>query len=323
MQNHFYSIQALRGVAATLVAIFHFFPSQFIVGAAGVDLFFVISGFVMGKIGVNDRPLRFLSKRAVRVAPLYWFFTLVMCAGAIAGVYSNFTFDAARLLKSLFFIPYWDENGHTWPLMVVGWTLNLEVFFYIVFAIGISLGRPILFTCVTLSAMVALGYGFETRNAAFTLWTSNLLLEFIAGLLLSRLSLSGKLAPYALVTGVATLVATNVFELFDPAYRILVWGIPAILIVSSCLAMEKAGYWPRTLLKPVQLIGDASYSLYLSHTFVVAAAHKFFGTAFVPSAIGLLVALVGAIAIFHLIEKPLLKIMRRPSVKPPTPSQTR
>ncbi|QYA06436.1 acyltransferase family protein [Agrobacterium larrymoorei] len=321
MQNHFHSVQALRGIAATLVAIFHFFPTQFVVGAAGVDLFFVISGFIMGTIGVNDRPLRFLSKRAIRIAPLYWLFTFAMCAGAIAGVYSNFTFDAVRLIKSLLFIPYWDETGHTWPLMVVGWTLNLEVFFYIVFAIGISFGRPILFTAATLLAMVFLGYGFETSNAAFTLWTSNLLLEFVAGLLLSRFSLGEKFAVPAVVIGVAALITTNVFSLFDPSYRILVWGVPAVLIVAGCLAIERMGNWSSPVLKPVQKVGDASYSLYLSHAFFAAAVHKFFGTAFLPSALGVAAAIVGAVAIFHLVEKPLIKFLKRPSIKLPTPSQ--
>lgn len=90
MQNHLYSIQALRGIAAVLVTAFHFFPNEFIVGAAGVDIFFVISGLIMGTIGVNERPLVFLCKRIIRIAPLYWLFTFVMCLGAIAGVYSQF-----------------------------------------------------------------------------------------------------------------------------------------------------------------------------------------------------------------------------------------
>lgn len=76
------------------------------------------------------------------------------------------------------------------------------------------------------------------------------------------------------------------------------------------MSLEKRGYWPSAQLKPIQLIGDASYSLYLSHVFWTAAVHKFFGNAFLPSAIGLIVAVVCAIAIFRLVEKPLLKSMK-------------
>ncbi len=310
MQNHLYSIQALRGIAAVLVTAFHFFPNEFIVGAAGVDIFFVISGLIMGTIGVNERPLVFLCKRIIRIAPLYWLFTFVMCLGAIAGVYSQFSFNAETLTKSLFFIPYWDQTGHVWPLMVVGWTLNLEMFFYIIFAAAIFLGRPILFTSLALASMVILGYTFDLKNAALNLWSSNLLLEFIAGLLLSRFVLPGKISLIAVILGVSGLAASNVFSLFDPEYRILVWGIPAFLIVAGCLSLEKRGYWPSAQLKPIQLIGDASYSLYLSHVFWTAAVHKFFGNAFLPSAIGLIFAVVCAIAIFRLVEKPLLKSMK-------------
>jgi exopolysaccharide production protein ExoZ len=321
VQRHFYSIQALRGIAAIMVAIFHFFPSKFTVGAAGVDLFFVISGFIMGTVGISEKPLRFLTNRAIRIAPLYWLFTFVMCAGAVAGVYSNFTFDASRLIKSMLFIPHFDAEGHAWPLMVVGWTLNLEVFFYIIFAVGLSFRRPLVITAAVLSAMVAIGYIFETPSAALTLWTSPLLLEFIVGLLLSRVALSSKLGLPAVLIGIAILAATNVFSLFDSSYRIFVWGIPAVLIVGGCLAIERAGAWPCLVLKPLQSVGDASYSLYLSHGFLAAAVHKFFGKAFMPSAIGLALAIFGAIAIYRFVEKPLLRLLRRPPAQQPTPSQ--
>jgi exopolysaccharide production protein ExoZ len=321
VQRHFYSIQALRGIAAIMVAIFHFFPSKFTVGAAGVDLFFVISGFIMGTVGISEKPLRFLTNRAIRIAPLYWLFTFVMCAGAVAGVYSNFTFDASRLIKSMLFIPHFDAEGHAWPLMVVGWTLNLEVFFYIIFAVGLSFRRPLVITAAVLSAMVAIGYIFETPSAALTLWTSPLLLEFIVGLLLSRVALSSKLGLPAVLIGIAILAATNVFSLFDSSYRIFVWGIPAVLIVCGCLAIERAGAWPCLVLKPLQSVGDASYSLYLSHGFLAAAVHKFFGKAFMPSAIGLALAIFGAIAIYRFVEKPLLRLLRRPPAQQPTPSQ--
>lgn len=304
-----------------MVAIFHFFPSKFTVGAAGVDLFFVISGFIMGTVGISEKPLRFLTNRAIRIAPLYWLFTFVMCAGAVAGVYSNFTFDAARLIKSMLFIPHFDAEGHAWPLMVVGWTLNLEVFFYIIFAVGLSLRRPLVITTAVLSAMVAIGYIFETPSAALTLWTSPLLLEFIIGLLLSKVAFSSKLGLPAVLIGIAVLTATNVFSLFDSSYRIFVWGIPAVLIVGGCLAIERAGAWPKSVLKPLQSVGDASYSLYLSHGFLAAAVHKFFGKAFMPSAVGLALAIFGAIAIYRLIEKPLLRFLRRPPAQQPTPSQ--
>lgn len=320
MQRHFYSIQALRGVAAIMVAIFHFFPSKFTVGAAGVDLFFVISGFIMGTVGIHEKPLRFLTNRAIRIAPLYWLFTFVMCAGAIAGVYSNFTFDAVRLIKSLLFIPHLDPDGNAWPLMVVGWTLNLEVFFYIIFAVGLSLRRPLVVTAAVLSVMVAVGYISETHSAALTLWTSPLLLEFIVGLLLSRLSFSSKLGLPAMLIGIAILTATNVFHLFGSSYRILVWGIPAVLIVGGCLAIERAGAWPKLVLKPLQSVGDASYSLYLSHGFLAAAVHKFFGKAFLPSTVGVITAVIGSIAIFYVIEKPLIRLLKQPSTTRPVTS---
>lgn len=313
---HLRSIQVLRAVAALLVVAFHLFPGRFVIGAAGVDIFFVISGFIMGTIGPGETPRTFMVKRAVRIVPLYWAVTLAMCAASLVpGLFASFTFDAARLVQSLLFIPHVDPNGMIWPLVVVGWTLNFEVFFYAIFAIGLFIGRPIAFSVVLMAVLAGIGSAIAAAMievpAPVKVWTDILLLEFAAGLILATLtSLKGAGRGLCLLLlGTGGLVLSSVFALFEPSERLWAWGVPALLIVAGCLAIERAGAWPR-FLRPLEIVGDASYSLYLLHGLVIAFVHKLLGTGIVATLVILPVSLVIALASYRLFEKPVARWLR-------------
>ena len=105
--------------------------------ASGVDLFFVISGFIMvysseDLFGARGAWRTFLTRRLVRIVPLYWLTT------AITIPLMSLTVDWQSLLGSYFFIPYRAPSNAIVPLHGVGWTLNLEMFFYVIFAAAIS-----------------------------------------------------------------------------------------------------------------------------------------------------------------------------------------
>lgn len=306
------SIQALRGIAALMVAAFHFFLGKFVVGAAGVDVFFVISGFIMGTIGIGERPSQFAIRRILRIVPLYWLCTFAMCAGALLGVFTNFTFDTESLLKSLFFIPYWDATGRAWPLVVVGWTLNIEMFFYLIFTIGLVMRAPIVLTSAVLALCAVLGFAIDPKSAVVASWTSPLLLEFIAGLLLSRIAWANPSCGAAmLLAGVAGFVAAYVFGWTEESYRLLTWGLSALLLVSGAVFLETSGRWFGKAAKPLEIIGDASYSLYLTHGIVASATHRFLGHQIVTSLAGLVASILIAILVYKFVEMPLLRYLKR------------
>lgn len=133
------SIQLLRAIACLLVLQLHLIPfipftNQYFFGAIGVDIFFVISGYIIAasisRIEGTNISLKFLVNRFSRVVPYYWLLTLA-AALFIFTFTKNHEFDIVRIANSMLFRPL--EIGATLPL---GWTLNHEIFFYLV--IGIS-----------------------------------------------------------------------------------------------------------------------------------------------------------------------------------------
>ena len=170
-----FNIQYLRGVAALMVVLFHVLDSSgrlgeavvlpaFPAGEAGVDLFFVISGFIIWHTSRDPglTPGRFMTKRIKRVVPLYWFFTLAMAAIVIVApsLLRTTVFEPMHVIASLAFVPYLHPTLHAYnPLVFVGWTLNYEMAFYVAFALLVPLtpGRRTLWIALGGAALVAVG----------------------------------------------------------------------------------------------------------------------------------------------------------------------
>ncbi|WEX07707.1 acyltransferase [Chelativorans sp. AA-79] len=307
------SIQVLRAIAALAVVFFHLSPSEWTLGAAGVDLFFVISGFIMGTVGLGDGPGRFMTKRIIRIVPLYWAVTFAMCAASLVpGLFSTFTFDLPRLFTSLFFIPSEDPEGKVWPLVVVGWTLNYEMFFYALFALGLWLGRPILASAVIIMGLAVAGWALQPQPTIPHFYMNQLLVEFVFGLLLSRAVFfkSAPLGSGLAIAGFAGLLSLGVGS-DTPEWRILYWGLPALAIVAGFVAIERAGAFPAHALRPLEKLGDASYSLYLTHGIVLGIVGKVLGHG---SASAILTALVACIVVamlsYHIFERPVGQVLR-------------
>jgi exopolysaccharide production protein ExoZ len=262
------SIQILRGLAALAVLIYHAtlrIPGlpHFDAGAAGVDLFFVISGFIMvytsaDLFGQRRAPGQFLARRCLRIIPLYW--TLSAIVLVIHG------FRPTNIASSFLFIP-----SHHDPILTAGWTLNYEMLFYAVFAVALLLPRraaiaaicTILFAAVTIPAAIALDTPWRD-------WTAPLLLEFIFGILIGAAYYAGWRLPRGSIIALASAIAiiavaeqTNLdrASIFGFA-RPLTWGVGGALIVVTALANNNA---IRFLGRPFVLLGDASFALYLFH----------------------------------------------------------
>lgn len=274
------SIQYLRGVAALMVVCFHAFQwthvigltrTDFPTGAAGVDVFFVISGFVMWVTTVDQQvpPLEFLRRRAVRIVPPYWALTLLAAglAWAWPQIYQDVILDGRHLVLSLLFVPHLDPNNEPFPLLKPGWTLVYEACFYLIFAVGLLVARRrrMLFLGVALAIVAFAGF---FSDVASVLLANFLMLEFLAGVLLAKVWSEGLLGSavqgWALMAlAVAALAGLEALNYNNYDWRPFFWGVPAALLVTGAVTAEAAGALPRAV--PLKWLGDASYSIYLCH----------------------------------------------------------
>jgi exopolysaccharide production protein ExoZ len=329
------NIQALRAVAALLVVFVHVEVLLHTLGLApfgygGVDVFFVISGLVMVRTthGRDTTPFAFAKNRIARIVPIYWLMTLAVFAVAMAApsLLQSTTADPVLLLKSLFFIPFEKPNGLVQPVLFVGWTLNYEMFFYALFALGLAFPRYLVGLAVTAVAIVGLviaGAVLEPQGTLARFYTSPLMLEFVLGmglgLIVDRIPVvRAKLAKVAaLMLLVACLGAVVIAPLLLPSWPNLVTvGFPATLLVLAALALER---WGWRIENPLWMaLGDASYVLYLCHPFVTQAVQKF-AMKLEPQGvvsvglIGLTLILVCllALAVHRWVEKPISDVARR------------
>lgn len=339
------SIQILRAVAALMVAIAHTryeFEFKFGLGdavphmtglAAGVDLFFVISGFVMVygssyAFGQPGAPQNFIIRRLIRIVPLYWIATSVLLAHVLLNYPS---LAAARqsvgtIIASYLFVPWPGPAGQMTPLLEQGWTLNYEMFFYLLFAVSLF-ARPriaLIGLGLTLVLFVLVGPYFPLPPS-LRYFANPLLCEFVFGMTIAaayrwrpRLPTA---APHCLLAiGVAALTAT-ILLFPEPSQRALVWGVPAALVVTGAVFAENTfhpGPIGRRIGKFLGLLGDASYALYLLHGFVHAAPRLLLGSIVEPArhpwlymAFLISLSVTFSIVVHLIFERPLTRGLRR------------
>jgi len=322
-----YGIQYLRAFAALAVVVFHAAErtgGHFAIGAAGVDVFFVISGFIMWVI--SDRrpvtPQRFLLDRLKRIAPSYWLVTGIMVAGAIAGLFPNLQLSAGHLLGSLFFVPVRSPStGEIWPVLVQGWTLNFEMFFYVLFAGALFLPRAwrLLFLTVVFGLFFAAGLIWDPQSAALATYTRPIILEFLGGVFIAELWLRRKVAGTSLGLACvgAALCGFAAIYLMGAEFDEFICGPLAMALVFGMVSLETGGSIGRV---PVlTYLGDASYSIYLWHTLTISVAVKAAEILVLDGGLTLLGAIVGGtitgVAAYELIEKPLRKVFSGEGLK--------
>ncbi len=279
------SIQYLRGFAALSVVLCHLYPmfldgsgGPLSSGAAGVDVFFVISGFIMWHVVQNrePEPANFLLHRLIRVAPMYWLVTLLLAAAAILKP-NFFPLDhptIPHVLMSIAFVPYaTDASAELKPILSQGWTLYYEVFFYLIFSAVLFLSRQfrLIALSITLLALSTAGFFLDMSSPLTILATNSLLIEFLGGILIA-VAFSKKFFIPVFISWV--LISISIFlivtKLIDVPYRLIFFGIPAILIVWSMVSLEANKGFGNS--SPLLSLGDASYSIYLIH-FLVAVLY--------------------------------------------------
>ena len=321
------SIQYLRGVAAFGVLAFHAADRAgwaFGVGAAGVDVFFVISGFIMWVVTCRrpPSPVDFLRRRVERIVPLYWGMTLgvAVLAVAVPGAFPAMKPTAGHLLQSLFFVPHRDATGLIAPLIVPGWTLNYEMFFYLLFAAGLLAPARIRPWAVSaaLVGLVAIRPLGDAANPFWATYTNPLLLEFGAGVWLGKAwsedRLPARAIGWSLVgLGLLGFAVTAISGVDVERARVIYWGLPALMLVAGAIAVERRGPVPNFW--PLRALGDASYSVYLVHGLAISAAFRGLQMAGVASppvlfAASIVAGVAAGLAAYQLVEKPLMKLFK-------------
>ena len=277
-KNEIFNIQVLRAVAALLVVLLHSmnvstdygFDKGLILklkgwGYGGVDLFFVISGFIMTHIQSLRKysATTFFIKRLIRIVPLYWILTILMLVAYILfpAYFNTVKISPEWALASLLFLS--QESVNRFPLLYDGWTLEVEMMFYIVLSFLLIFKRDIIHTVLyTIFILICI-----------TLISKNfLLLEFAAGMLLGLIYQQHRLrSPYALLLLGVILFLLTIFiaPSNDLSFRrFIILGIPSLLIVYGALGVPQ-------MKNPLAiLIGDASYSIYLVQVFTLPVSYK-------------------------------------------------
>jgi exopolysaccharide production protein ExoZ len=290
----FESIQTLRAIAANAVLLAHMadIEHKYVVGrkllpdwvglggATGVNLFFVISGFVLALVARNARWTDFLAARVIRIYPIYWLYTsLVLVVFLIRPDIVNQSFvHPPSLVKSYLL---WPED--VMPLLAVGWTLIHEMYFYIVLTAMIAFAVPLRYALAAWSLLVlAAPFAIEITSPVAAVLFHPATLEFIAGAAVGLIVSGGavRFGKRCIVAGLILLVCGGLFygpvvAFFDERWaRVICLGLPFIPLVYGFAAIERNGMWPD--FRWASKLGDASYSTYLSHVMTIHVLGRLF-----------------------------------------------
>ena len=322
----FYNIQGIRTFAALSVVVFHL-PFNGSIGSYGVDLFFIISGFLMSFIAHND-PRRFLIKRIIRIVPLYWTATIGVFLISLwfPTLLQSTTPNFVYLLKSMLFVPYMKESGIMEPVLFLGWTLNYEMYFYIIFALCLRLTKKYssCLTAALISIPPLMGLLVSLESDIFSFYSNSIVLEFIFGIFIyyfwtrkigRRIHvLTEPLLLYGLVLiSALSLPVLQHFSDYIRMDRIVALGVPGFILVLSCVLLEGGIKLPKIFTR----LGNASYSLYIIHPYIIQGFDKvlvkideFSIVTFMWCLVVVFASLALALLSYSLYEKPAIDLLR-------------
>jgi peptidoglycan/LPS O-acetylase OafA/YrhL len=337
------NVQALRACAALMIVVFHcgieterlsaltgggkLFREQ--AWGEGVPIFFAISGFIMvvtsaSAFGSFAAAVDFMRRRIIRIVPLYWTVTtMALVALLIAPGLMTKTppGDHAYIVSSYLFFPYLRLDGEIRPLAAMGWTLNLEMLFYTIFAACLVLrySRAIIALFATLGLLVAARVAGLLPGTALNFWGDPIVLDFLAGAAVGIAFNSGWRVSGITALALATAGFALIFLCWIPEGeqselpRRLAEAAPAIIIfVAAALGPQIDDKWK--LWRGALAIGDASYSLYLWNPFALMLLYVLWHRApftllplwtFIP--VGIAVAVASSLVSYRYFEKPVTR----------------
>ncbi|HMI77835.1 MAG TPA: acyltransferase [Ferruginibacter sp.] len=348
-QKNLHLIQLLRGVASILVVLMHltvnfseilnhsYLFGIFYFGGSGVDIFFVLSGFIityshLQHIGNPSATGTFLKKRFIRIYPIYFIIATVFLATQLAlpAFYrTHFDTSIGNLLQTYFLLPeHVMING-------VSWTLTNELFFYLLFTLALIIPDKkytlylALAYFIFLAALALTGTDIANGNKYTVLVFHPMNLEFLLGVLIVLIvkKIPKKITYPILVIGILWFISGAMLDnnkmiivpdKVNPALnRVILSGISSFLII---LALVKLEITSRIKINSLFLkLGDASYSIYLIHLPLVVAYCKIIAkfniksdfTLFALTSIFLIAVCWVGIMIYQRVEKPLISKLNK------------
>ena len=343
-----WGIQIMRGLAALMVVFGHILHEArnlepdagvanileslqlFPWGAVGVHIFFVISGFVIvytspKMAGSLEGIKLFLLRRFTRVVPLYWFYTslMILALFVVPAAIGTARIDWMHFLQSYLFIPHDRPAGGIRPVLSLGWTLNYEIYFYLVFGLFLCWGHRTAFALLALFFVLttALGFAAPESWSAIYFWTRPVVFAFLAGAGLAMLYLRDVVLPriyfWPLMAAGMAILSLLIWpgrEAFSDLAVMIAAGV--IFLTAAGLTDQKEHNRPPGIFAAM---GNSSYSLYLSHPFILGLlqlAWVRLGLGdylsiwiYVAGTVGL--SVVGAHILYLLIERPMLRQLNR------------
>ena len=276
------SIQILRALAAFGVFFAHYALFGIHAGSFGVDIFFIISGFIIAYV-VNFTTKDFLIKRIIRIVPLYIIATSCTIFLTILKPqwFKSVILSIEAVLKSFLFIPYRLEQSG--PILSLGWTLNFEMFFYLAMTVCILFiknKKKLVVACsLLLTVFLIIIYVYPVDYYPLNFYRKGLLPEFIYGLFLyyfweyiKNIKAKDKIRILYFTIGVCALIFLIYSDLtkeFNYISRNIRTGIPCLLIVAGFMSVEPFLNGKSKTVKLLSLIGDSSYAMYLFHPFIL------------------------------------------------------
>ena len=269
------TLQWLRALSAVMVIINHItlkekklgiVSSAFDIGAIGVDIFFVISGFMMAHIFYTKKPTakKFILDRIKRILPLYYLFTIASLILLLISPKIINTDTKTAIWQSFLFIPL--KKGELTYLVMVGWTLCYEVMFYLIFTISLLIKKESALYTASFITLVISMYGILLGGNSSNIYISGasnpIMIEFVFGMAAYEIS---RLRSSLLVTIIISTLAIFTFTPSEADDRYVSWGVPSLALVLI------ANYAEKFITKKnwLSYIGDCSYEIYLSHIYAI------------------------------------------------------
>lgn len=290
MNKSINSLQFLRVVAAWMVVFHHFvqiffkgpsFGNSFNLffhryGSLGVDIFFIISGFIIytSTLHKHNSAKEFFVNRIARIVPAYWFVTAITCllVLSVKGLIPLTEVEPIFLFKSLLFLPAQNPSGlGFYPLVTVGWTLNYEAVFYLIFGVSLFFLPNYRFFVIALGLFL-LKIGARTLGGDFGFYANSIIFEFVIGIIIALIYATNRVKiPLILAFSVILGCVYSIgYTVEYNHYRYLSIGLPIGLIVTMLLSQEHYFKLPKLL----KWLSDWSYSTYLVHVIVLSVGYK-------------------------------------------------
>lgn len=327
-RNIFRGLQSLRAVAAILVLVTHsgFYVSERLSpgfhywrrGAAGVDLFFVLSGFVMVfsslKLASDPNGWKvFTARRVSRIVPIYWVATTIKLVVLLFG--SSFIlhqrFQLLNTVESYLFIPFRNIDGEFRPLLGVGWTLNFEMFFYLLFAFALRCRVNIFgFISAILVPLAVSSVFMHSAQGPVAFYMNPIILDFLFGMLIARAVMSRiRLCPLVAIGMIVLGILGLLVVPLPDCPGVSLEGIASTLIIWGTAELEPKLAWIPSWLV---FMGDASYALYLFHPLIAPSVpvmlHRMnLPLPFLSICLSGVIAVVVSAIVYKLVEIPLTR----------------